>query len=458
MAEAFSSQFVTARGIVDRLARRSPARLAVFSFAGVVAIFSLLLLAPWATRSGKGASVVDALFTATSAVCVTGLTVVPTGSFWSTYGQVVILVAIKVGGLGVMTLASILGLAVSRHLGLTQRMLAATEVKTTRLGEVGSLIRVVIITSTSLELLVGLALFPRFLALRQTVGEAAWHALFFGVSAFNNAGFVPTVEGLDPYVGDWALCLPIMIGVFIGSLGFPVILNIMRNRRRLDRLSLHTKLTLVTGGALVAVGAVLLLVLEWTNPGTFGPLSVPDKLLASLFQGVMPRSAGFSTVDIGSMHETSWLITDALMFVGGGSASTAGGIKVTTLAVMLLAIVAEARGDRDIEVFRRRIPAETIRLAIAVTFVGATAVLVSSLLLLEITGWSLDVVIYEVISAFATVGLSTGVTPHLPEAGKYVLVVLMFVGRTGTMTLGAALALRSRRRVIRMPEERPIIG
>jgi potassium uptake TrkH family protein len=458
VAEAFSSQFVAARGIVDRLARRSPARLAVFSFAGVIGVFTLLLLTPWATRSGKGAPFVDALFTATSAVCVTGLTVVPTGAFWSGFGQVVILVAIKVGGLGVMTLASILGLAVSRHLGLTQRMLAATEVKTSRLGEVGSLIRVVIITSTSLEVLVALLLFPRFLVLRETAGDAAWHALFYGVSAFNNAGFVPTVEGLDGRVGDWALCLPIMIGVFIGSLGFPVILNIMRNRRRLSRLSLHAKLTLTTGAILVAVAAVLFLALEWTNPGTFGPLSVPDKILASLFQGVMPRSAGFSTVDISNMHETSWLITDALMFVGGGSASTAGGIKVTTLAVMLLAIVAEARGDRDIEVFRRRVPAETIRHAIAVTFVGATAVLVSSLLLLEITGQSLDVVLYEVISAFATCGLSTGITPYLPVPGKYVLVVLMFVGRTGTMTLGAALALRSRRRVIRMPEERPIIG
>ncbi|GMA22857.1 hypothetical protein GCM10025864_06160 [Luteimicrobium album] len=180
MAEAFSSQLVSARGLVDRLARRSPARLAVSSFAGVVVVFTFLLLTPWATRSGKGASFVDALFTATSAVCVTGLTVVPTGTYWSAFGQVVILVAIKVGGLGVMTLASILGLAVSRHLGLTQRMLAATEVKTTRLGEVGSLIRVVIITSTSLELLVALALFPRFVVLRQTVGEAAWHSCSSG--------------------------------------------------------------------------------------------------------------------------------------------------------------------------------------------------------------------------------------------------------------------------------------
>ncbi|PJI95028.1 TrkH family potassium uptake protein [Luteimicrobium subarcticum] len=453
-----SSSFRTTRGVIDRVARHSPARLAVASFAGVIVVFTILLCTPWAARSGRGAPFVDALFTATSAVCVTGLTVVDTGTYWSTAGQVVILLGIKVGGLGVMTLASILGLAVSRRLGLTQRMLAATEVKTSRLGEVGSLLRVVIVTSTAIELLLAVWLFPRFLLLHQGVGSAAWHSVFYGVSAFNNAGFVPTADGLAGHAGDWGLCLPIAFGVFVGSLGFPVILNLMRNRRRVDRWSLHAKLTITTGLALVAAGAVLFLAFEWGNPGTFGPLGVGDKVIAAVFQGVMPRSGGFSTVDVGSMHETSWLIGDALMFVGGGSASTAGGIKVTTLAVMLLAIRAEARGDRDIEAFDRRIPPDTVRLAIAVTFIGATIVLVSSLLLLEITGLTLDRVLYEAISAFATVGLSTGITPGLPEPAKYVLVALMFVGRTGTMTLAAALALRSRRRVIRMPEERPIIG
>ncbi|NEC92708.1 potassium transporter TrkG, partial [Streptomyces sp. SID12501] len=180
--------------------------------------------------------------------------------------------------------------------------------------------------------------------------------------------------------------------------------------------------------------------------------------LASLFAGVMPRSGGFSTVDVDQMHEGTWLLLDALMFVGGGSASTAGGIKVTTLAVMLLAIVAEGRGDRDVEAFGRRIPRESLQVAIAVGFVSATIVLVSSLLLLAMTGLTLDRVLFEVISAFATCGLSTGITADLPTPAKYVLVVLMFIGRTGTMTLAAALALRNRRRVIRYPEERPIIG
>lgn len=446
------------REVVDRAARQSPARLALSVFAGVIGAFTALLLLPAATADGRSAPFADALFTAVSAVCVTGLTVVDTATYWSGFGQAVILVGIKVGGLGVMTLASLLGMAVSRRIGLTQRLLTASETKISRLGEVGSLLQVIIVTSTTIELAITLALFPRFLALRESVGEAAWHAVFYGVSAFNNAGFVPTVGGLEAHPSDWWLGLPIALGVFIGSLGFPVILNLAQRRTAVRRWSLHTKLTLTTSAALVLVGAVLIGAMEWGNDETFGRLDLPGKLLASLFAGVMPRSGGFSTVAVPEMHEGSWLLTDALMFVGGGSASTAGGIKVTTLAVMLLAILAEARGDRDVEAFGRRIPRETLRLAIAVIFIGATTVLVSSLVLLEVTGRSLDVVLFEVLSAFATVGLSTGLSAELPDAGKYILSALMFVGRTGTMTVAAALALRDRRRVIRYPEERPIIG
>ncbi|QAY69909.1 TrkH family potassium uptake protein [Xylanimonas protaetiae] len=450
------------RELVDRVARRSPARLAVAVFLGVCAVFTVLLAAPWATASGRAAPFVDALFTAVSAVCVTGLTVVDTGTYWSTWGLVVIMLAIKVGGFGVMTLASILGLAVSRRIGLTQRMLTASETKTDRLGEVGSLVRVVIVTTTSLELVVAVMLLPRFLVLHEGLGTAVWHSLFYGISSFNNAGFVPTPEGLTPHVGDWLLDLPIILGVFVGALGFPVVLNVMNTQRRRHRhwarWSLHTKLTIVTSLALVVLGWLLMAAMEWRNPATFGPLATHEKVLASLFAGVMPRSAGFAAVDVGAMHEGTWVITDALMFVGGGSASTGGGIKVTTLAVMLLAIRAEARGDRDIEAFGRRIPPDTLRVAIAVVFLGATAVLVATLGLMQVSGLPLDRVLFEVISAFATCGLSTGITPGLPDAGKYLLCALMFVGRTGTMTFAAALALRDRRRIVRFPEERPIIG
>ncbi|MGO1315922.1 MAG: TrkH family potassium uptake protein [Cellulomonadaceae bacterium] len=448
----------SAREILDRAARRSPARLTLSVFAAVVLLFTALLSIPAATASGQRAPLADALFTATSAVSVTGLVTVPTGLFWSTFGQTVILLGIKVGGLGVMTLASILGLAVSRRLGLTQRLIAASETRATRLGEVGSLVRVVVITSLSLEAIIAIALIPRFMALRESVGEAVWHAVFYAISAFNNAGFVPTVEGLEPHVGDWMLCLPLIVGVFVGSLGFPVILNVARHRRRPAAWSLHAKLTLTMSALLVLIGTVLFAALEWRNDETLGPLSLPTKILASLFAGVMPRSGGFTTVSVEAMHEPTWLMTDALMFVGGGSASTAGGIKVTTLAVLILAIVAEARGDRDIEAFGRRIPRDTLRLAVAAAMLAATAVLAASMVLLQMTGWTLDEVLFETISAFSTAGLTTGLTAQLPDGGKYLVAALMFAGRTGTMTLAAALALRDRRRVIRFPEERPIIG
>lgn len=458
MARGLPGRLWAGRELVDRLARQSPARLALGVFAAVVAVFIVLLSMPWATASGQRAPFVDSVFTATSAVCVTGLVVVPTGTYWSMAGQVVILVAIKIGGLGVMTLASLLTLAVSRRIGLTGRLLVSSETKTTRLGEVGSLVRTVIVTSTLFEVVIAIVLVPRFAILGESWGEATWHGVFYAISAFNNAGFVPTAEGLNPFISDWWVLMPIMIGVFIGSLGFPVILNIMRNPRRPRRWNLHSKLTLTTSAALVVAGAVLVAAFEWTNPDTFAPLGPAATALASLFAGIMPRSGGFSTVDVGQMHEGTWLLNDALMFVGGGSASTAGGIKVTTLAVMLLAIRAEARGDRDVEAFGRRISRDTLQVAIAVSLVSATLVLVSCLLLLAITGLTLDVILFEVISAFATVGLSTGITPGLPDAAKYVLSALMFIGRTGTMTLAAALALRNRRRVIRLPEERPIIG
>lgn len=449
---------VVARQVVDDVARHSPARLALTVFASVIVVITALLSLPQATASGIRAPIADALFTATSAVCVTGLVTVDTATYWSPFGQAVILVAIKIGGLGVMTLASLLGMAVSRRIGLTQKLLTASETRSTGLGQVGSLIKVVVVTSLAIEAVIAAILIPRFATLGEDLGEAVWHGVFYAISAFNNAGFVPTEGGLHPHVADWWMGLPILLGVFIGSLGFPVIFNVSQWRRGESRLSLHSKLTIMVSTLLFVATTLVIGGLEWRNPETLGPLDGGTKVLAALFTGVMPRSGGFSTIDTGAMHESSWLVTDAAMFIGGGSASTAGGIKVTTLAVLLLAIYSEARGDRDMEAFGRRVPLSSLRLAVAVTIVGAVTVFTATLVMLEVTGWSLDVVIFEVISAFATVGLSTGVTPDLPEAGKYVLSALMFIGRTGTMTVAGALALRDRRRVIRYPEERPIIG
>ncbi|WP_440136898.1 TrkH family potassium uptake protein [Georgenia satyanarayanai] len=446
------------RDAVDHVAHRSPARLALLVFAAIIAVVTALLSLPAATHAPEPARFVDALFTAVSAVCVTGLTTVSTATYWSTFGQAVIIVGVKIGGLGVMTLASILGLAISRRIGLTQRLLAASETKTTRLGEVGTLVRAVVVASLAVEATLTLVLVPRFLTLGESLDAALWHALFMAVSIFNNAGFVVLEVGMEPFVGDWWMCLPIIVGGGIGALGFPVILNVAGRLRGQRRLSLHSKLTIVTYGLLAVGGSLGFAFFEWRNAATLGQLPVADRVLASLMAGVNSRSSGLSTVDLSVASDTTWFLTDALMFVGGGSASTAGGIKVTTFAVLVLAIVAEARGDRDAEAFGRRIGTTTIRLAVAVAFLGATLVGVATLLLLALTDYQLELVLLEVISAFATVGLSTGITPDLPDAGKYVLSALMFAGRLGTVTMAGALALRQRRRVIRMPSEPPIVG
>ncbi|HHW82310.1 MAG TPA: TrkH family potassium uptake protein [Actinomycetales bacterium] len=446
------------RDWVDGIAERSPARLALLVFAGVIAIVTLLLSLPVATASGERAPFVDALFTATSAVCVTGLVTVDTAEYWSTFGQVVIMFGIAIGGLGVMTLSSILALTVSKHIGLTQRMLTAGETKTERLGEVGSLVRVVIVASLVVVGALTLVLFPRFLTLGESVGSAAWHALFMAESIFNNAGFVIMPEGLAPYAGDWWMNLPIFFGTFMGAVGFPVLLNVAHRWRTPRRWALHTKLTLATYGILALGAGIAIPFFEWNNPATFGGLAFHEKILQGLVHSVSSRSSGLAPLPVSEMSESTWFLQDALMFVGGGSASTAGGIKVTTFAVLVLAILAEARGDKDVESFKRRIPYQTVRLAVAVAFLGSTLVGVSALLLLHFTDYGLDRVLYETISAFATCGLSTGITEHLPPAAKYVLVGLMYAGRTGTITVAAALAVRSNKRVIRMPEERPSIG
>jgi trk system potassium uptake protein TrkH len=443
---------------IDHIARNYPARLALAVFASIIAVVTALLSLPFATQSGQRAPLADALFNATSAVSVTGLASVDTANYWSLFGQIVLAIGISIGGLGVMTMTSILGLAVSRHIGLTQRMLAATETKTAQLGQVGSLLRMVIITALTADLALFVVLLPRFLTLDYKFGESVWYALFTSISIFNNAGFIVLPEGLGPHVSDAWMVTPIIVGTAVGALGFPVMMDLNRNWRTPRRLTLHSKLTLTTYISLAFVGTLLVGASEWTNPNSLGELSVTDRILHSLLAGVNARSSGISVLDEGQMNQGTWFIQDVLMFIGGGSASTAGGIKVTTIAVLTLAVLAEARGDRDIEAFGRRIPTPTVRLAVAVTMIGATLVGVSTLILLSTTSYSLDQVLFESISAFGTCGLSTGITGDLPDSGKYTLSALMYLGRTGTMTIAAALALRERRRVIRMPEERPIIG
>ncbi|MFC5139916.1 TrkH family potassium uptake protein [Actinomycetospora rhizophila] len=436
----------------------NPAQLIALAFASGIGVGTGLLMLPASAAGPDGAGLLDALFTATSAVCVTGLVVVDTGTYWSTFGHVVIAGLLQVGGLSIMTVASLLVVLVSRRLGLRARLVARAQSGPLDLSDVGRVLRNVVLFSLAGEALTAVALGLRLVVGYGTEpGAALWEGLFHAVSAFNNGGFVLWPEGMIGFAGDPWMLLPVALAVVAGGLGFPVIFELVRSRRP-STWSVTTRITVLTSGSLLVAGTVVLIALEYGNPATLGPMGVPGKLLAGFFSAVMPRSGGFSVVDVGAMTPESWLATDVLMFIGGGSASTAGGIKVTTFGLLALVLWAEMRGEADVDVARRRIPEANQRQALAVALLGVGLAMVSTFVLLGITDHDMDRVLFEVLSALGTVGLSTGITTDLPAAAEVVLVVLMFIGRLGPLALASALALRERPRLYRRPEERTIIG
>jgi len=423
-----------------------------------IAIGTGLLLLPVSSAGERSASVLDSVFTATSAVCVTGLVTVDTGTSWSTAGHVVILALMQVGGLSIMTVASLLVVLVSRRLGTRARLVAQAQSGNLDISDVRRVLRNVVLFSLAGEALTAVALALRLAtAYGAPPVTAVWEGVFHAVSAFNNAGFVLWSEGMTGFSGDPWMLLPVALAVIAGGLGFPVIFELARSWRPRS-WSVTTRITIVTSGALLVVGTVLLLVLEYGNPATLGPMGVAGKVLVGFFSAVMPRSGGFSAVEIGAMTPESWLATDVLMFIGGGSASTAGGIKVTTFGLLAAVLWAEMSGERDVDVGRRRIPIANQRQALAVALLGVGLAVASTFVVLGLSDEDLDRVLFEVLSALGTVGLSTGITAELPAAGQVVLVVLMFVGRLGPLALASALALRERPRHYERPEERTIIG
>lgn len=464
------------RRAVNELAESWPARFTIMVFSALILIFTGLLMLPIASADGVSTPLVNAFFTAMSAICVTGLTVVDMASHWSAFGNIVIVLGIQIGGIGVLTVASLLGLAVSRRLGLKQRLLAASdtnpmrahhgpvsESQTVGLGEIGGLLSAVLFSVLAIEGMLTLLIFPRLLIMGEDVLTALWHSFFFAASAFTNTGFVPTADGMTPFETDPYMLTVLGVGVFLGSIGFPVIFALyrfakVRGWKRPSRFPLHAKLTLLTTTILIILGALAIGALEWGNGDTLGEQTVGQRFLSSMFMSTMTRSGGLATLDVEQMNGSTLLVMDMLMFVGGGSASTAGGIKVTTLAVLFLAAFAEARGYQDIQAFERRIPTEVLRVAVSVVLWAATIIATSSIILLHMTKAPLDHVLFDVISAFGTCGLSTGLTENLPDAGKYVIAATMWAGRVGTVTLAAAVAASSRSQFFRRPEERPIVG
>lgn len=439
-----------------------PERAVPLAFLVGIAVGTLLLMLPIARAGGlagvEGAPLVTALFTATSALCVTGLTIVDTPGYWSPFGHFIILLLTQAGGLGIMTGATLLGMLVTRQMPLRGRLLASAEMRSLDLGDVRHVLRLVLMATLATEAVLTAWLSLRFWGLGMPALSALWHGLFHACSAFMNAGFSTLPEGLAPHRGDGLLLTPLMIGVVLGGIGFPVLHELRLEWRRPRRWSIHTKLTLWGSLGLTVAGLLAVLLFEWSNPATFGPENPGGKLLGALFHSVMTRSGGFSTHDPGAMGPDTILVSSALMLIGGGSASTAGGIRITTFLLLGFVVWSEIRGRPDSVAFRRRISPDVQRQALAVVLTAVGVVSAALLALASFVEAPVEMLMFEVISAFATVGLSDGLAASMPPAGQLILVALMYIGRVGTVSLATALALRVKSTPFRYPEERPIVG
>ncbi|WP_157157826.1 TrkH family potassium uptake protein [Diaminobutyricimonas sp. LJ205] len=420
---------------------------------------TLMLMLPIAKAGPGGASFIEALFTATSAVCVTGHIIVDTPVFWSGFGQVVILVLIQVGGLGIMIFATLLGMTLARKLTIRSRITASTETRAVGFADAGTQILSIVKVTLLIEAVVFVLLTLRFwLGLGESIGDAAWYGVFHAVSSFNNAGFSTFSDNMVGFVGDPWICLPIAASIILGGLGFPVLMQLRREFRTPLHWTMNTKLVLVGSGVLLVAGTVLTCLIEWSNPATLGELSPAERILAGFFHSVQTRTAGFNSLPLGEMNPETWLVSDVLMFIGGGPAGTAGGIKVTTFLVLFFIMYTEVRGEGAVNIFGKRLSRAVHRQAITVVLISVAAVMAGTGGIMLLTDYDIDRVLFEVISAFGTVGLSTGITADLPAAAQLILVVLMFLGRIGPLTLGTAIALRQRRILYELPKERPVVG
>ncbi|NLT53932.1 MAG: TrkH family potassium uptake protein [Actinomycetales bacterium] len=434
-----------------------PAQFGVAAPTALTLVGTVLLMLPVAARSGRS-DPSTALFTSASTVSLTGFAVVDTGTYWSPFGQAVLLLLMEVAGLGVMVFASLLGLLVMGRLGLRSRLTPWTDTTTINSQQ----IMVVIVGVVRIALAVQAAAWATLTArlwLRYDIpfGRAVYEGLFHAVSAFTNAGISLWPGDPIPYTDDPLILLPLAITLVVGGLGYPVLHEVFRSRGP-QGWSLHTRLSLVVTAILLVLGPIAVIFTEWDNPDTLGALEPAHRALAGWFNAVSSRSAGFAGFDYGEAEPATRFTTIILMIIGVASGSTGGGLKVTTVAVLVLAVHAEARGRDDVEAFGRRISPATVRQALAIGMAATLVLAVATFALLEMTTLDLETALSETTAAFSTVGLSTGVVAQLPGAGQAVLVLLMYLGFVGPITLASIMALRHTRRSYTYPEARPIVG
>nr|WP_253705313.1 potassium transporter TrkG [Brachybacterium sp. P6-10-X1] len=431
--------------------------LLAFALAGLLG--TALLLHPASASGPGGASVMEALFTAVSSLCVTGLIVVDTPVFWTGFGQAVILALIQIGGFGVMTFASVVGITVIRRLSLRSKLTAAAETKSSGIEDVRSLVFSIVRISLMIEVVAAVVLTLRFaLTYDETWGDALWLGVFHAVSSFNNAGFALFSDSLMSFSDDPVILLTASFATVLGGVGFPVLMQLGKHLGTPRLWTMNTRIVVAATPLLLVLGTLYITALEWTNPATLGGMPPHLRLLNGFAMSAQTRTAGFNTIDTSAMDPATWLGMDLLMFIGGGPAGTAGGIKVTTFAVLFFLMLGELRGAGAVTVFGKRLSRAVHRQAITVIVLAVGLIAASAIVIMLLTDFSLDEILFEVVSAFATVGLSTGITADLPASAQLVIIALMFIGRLGPITAATALALRPRTLLYELPKERPIIG
>lgn len=455
-----------------RTVKLQPAQTIIIGFLILILLGSALLATPFATRSGRPVPYLDALFTSTSAVCVTGLVVVDTGTVYSLFGQIVIILLIQAGGLGVMTVMSLAFLLLRKRITLSERMVIKESFNEFDLSGLVKVILKVIKVTLIAELLGAGLLAIRFIP---AFGwdKGMFFSLFHAISAFCNAGFdlfgpvSAPYKSLTMFSGDPLVILTIAFLVIIGGLGFVVITHILSPERIRGKqgISRYARLVITATAVLIIVGMVSVYLFEQNNPNTIGNMSFGEKILNSFFQSVTPRTAGYATFDQGALLPATKFIVIMLMFIGASPAGTGGGIKTTTFSIVILFLLASMLGKHDVTTRDRRIAADTVRRALTITLISLLLVVAASLAMMGIEGqrgglFTPENIVFEVVSAFGTVGLTSGITPMLSTASRIILIFVMYVGRVGLLTLVVALALRSRKddANIRYPEERFMVG
>ena len=427
-------------------------------FAILISVGTGLLLLPFTNTSGDVTPFTDALFTATSAVTVTGLVVVDTPTYWTFSGQLIIMLLIFTGGLGIMTSATFLLIMIGQRITLANRLLMRETLGVNQLGGLVRLTRYIVFTIVAIQAVGFLLLFARLYG-EFPVTTALWQAGFHAVSGFNNAGFVvfPDSQSLSRFQQDYAILLTMTLLIILGTLSYSVLLDVARYRA-FRRYTLDSKLVVTGTIAMILLGTVVIMVAEYGNPDTLGPMAFGHKALNAMFQAVSGRTAGFTSVDFEAMEQHSSFFTIGLMFIGGASASTAGGIKVNTFAVLLVAVLSSIGGKTHVTAFGREIPQVQIYRALAVLVLGMAMVFAVSFFLTISEGFPFIQILFETVSAFATVGLSTGITGELSEMGRVIIILTMFLGRVGPLTLALVLAQREETAPYRYAEERVKIG